>query len=119
MPLSFKIDLKLKKCFISVQTCSTHKEALLICARPRDVSGGMYCKRNHSLRERFSQTVGLTPFHFVGPASCSDRQFLCRKENKCIPSRWRCDYVSDCDDGADEQNCTREYKQVFSIMYNL
>lgn len=58
---------------------------------------------------------------FVGPASCSDRQFLCRRENKCIPARWRCDYVSDCDDGADEQNCTREYKHVFSgsIMYNL
>ncbi|XP_011447066.3 transmembrane protease serine 3 isoform X2 [Magallana gigas] len=64
----------------TVRTCSTHKEALLMCARPRDISGG--------------------------PASCSDRQFLCRRENKCIPARWRCDYVSDCDDGADEQNCT-------------
>lgn len=122
--MSFKKDLKLniRKCFISVRTCSTHKEALLMCARPRDISGGMYSKRNSTpSKTDLAKLTGLTPFIFVGPASCSDRQFLCRRENKCIPARWRCDYVSDCDDGADEQNCTREYKHVFSgsIMYNL
>lgn len=48
MHMSFKKDLKwnIRKCFISVRTCSTHKEALLMCARPRDISGGMYSKRN-------------------------------------------------------------------------
>ena len=52
-------------------------------------------------------SLSLLTTYFAGNASCSDWQFLCAKENKCIPSRWRCDYVSDCDDGTDEQNCTR------------
>ncbi|XP_078318807.1 neurotrypsin-like isoform X2 [Crassostrea virginica] len=68
-------------CKVSTErACSTRKEAFLVCKTPRAVSGSN--------------------------ASCSDWQFLCAKENKCIPSRWRCDYVSDCDDGTDEQNCT-------------
>ncbi|XP_061196066.1 neurotrypsin-like isoform X1 [Saccostrea echinata] len=65
---------------VIANSCSTNREAFLVCAKPRGVKGH--------------------------PANCSDRQFLCMSENKCIPSRWRCDYVSDCSDGADEVSCT-------------
>ncbi|XP_056018025.1 neurotrypsin-like [Ostrea edulis] len=64
----------------TVRSCRTNKEAAVICSRPREITGQ--------------------------PVRCSDRQYLCKRQNKCIPSRWRCDYVSDCSDGADEVNCT-------------
>ncbi|XP_067123645.1 low-density lipoprotein receptor-related protein 1 isoform X3 [Centruroides vittatus] len=33
---------------------------------------------------------------------CLDDQFLCADREKCIPLRWKCNYVPDCSDGSDE-----------------
>ncbi|XP_069125254.1 neurotrypsin-like isoform X1 [Argopecten irradians] len=36
---------------------------------------------------------------------CGPVQFLCTATNTCIPTRWTCNYVDDCGDRSDEQNC--------------
>ena len=46
----------------------------------------------------------------VGPqkAKCNPHtQRRCKKDNKCIPLTQVCDYINDCSDGQDEQNCGR------------
>lgn len=37
--------------------------------------------------------------------NCSDEEFECVKDLKCIPSEKYCDYVTDCADGSDEAKC--------------
>ncbi|XP_052104809.1 low-density lipoprotein receptor-related protein 2-like isoform X1 [Mytilus californianus] len=50
-----------------------------------------------------------TPVPTSGPTSapggCSDGEFKCDTTNQCFVNSWRCDDISDCDDGSDEKNC--------------
>ncbi len=42
--------------------------------------------------------------------TCSDGEFKCPNEARCIPKRWTCDGENDCRDNSDErQNCTGEW----------
>ncbi|KAJ6662544.1 hypothetical protein lerEdw1_011681 [Lerista edwardsae] len=43
---------------------------------------------------------------------CEENQFQCRNE-RCIPSVWKCDEDDDCSDNSDEADC-REYRSVFA-----
>lgn len=36
---------------------------------------------------------------------CSDNEFECVSDHKCIPLESYCDYTNDCDDGSDESSC--------------
>lgn len=36
---------------------------------------------------------------------CSENEFECISDHKCIPSEKQCDYKNDCDDGSDESVC--------------
>jgi len=38
------------------------------------------------------------------PGGCHDDEFQCR-DGGCVPTSWRCDRHSDCDDGSDEDDC--------------
>uniref|UniRef100_A0A8D1KEF2 EGF-like domain-containing protein n=1 Tax=Sus scrofa TaxID=9823 RepID=A0A8D1KEF2_PIG len=43
-----------------------------------------------------------------GPAKeCEENQFRCRNE-RCIPSLWRCDEDDDCSDNSDEDDCPKK-----------
>ncbi|XP_047645019.1 low-density lipoprotein receptor-related protein 8 isoform X11 [Phacochoerus africanus] len=43
-----------------------------------------------------------------GPAKeCEENQFRCRNE-RCIPSLWRCDEDDDCSDNSDEDDCAKK-----------
>jgi hypothetical protein len=35
---------------------------------------------------------------------CKDDEFRC-DNNQCLPTKYRCDLVEDCEDGSDEINC--------------
>lgn len=37
--------------------------------------------------------------------SCANNRYRCEGGNKCIPLKWICDGVNDCDDKLDERNC--------------
>ena len=47
-----------------------------------------------------------------GAENCSDEQFQCGANGKCIPKRWQCDYHKDCVNGEDEYDC-RKFFPVF------
>ena len=37
--------------------------------------------------------------------ACANNRYRCEGGNKCIPLKWICDGVHDCDDKLDERNC--------------
>lgn len=41
----------------------------------------------------------------LGKANCANNRYRCEGGNKCIPLKWICDGVTDCDDKLDERNC--------------
>nr|XP_045370246.1 low-density lipoprotein receptor-related protein 8 isoform X1 [Camelus bactrianus] len=51
----------------------------------------------------------LTPLlPYAGPVKeCEEDQFRCRNE-RCIPSVWRCDEDNDCSDNSDEDDCPKK-----------
>ncbi|XP_039742485.1 low-density lipoprotein receptor-related protein 8 isoform X16 [Pteropus medius] len=53
--------------------------------------------------------IRLTPpFPRSGPVKeCDEDQFRCRNE-RCIPSVWRCDEDDDCSDNSDEDDCPKK-----------
>lgn len=46
---------------------------------------------------------------------CSKSQWQC-DDGVCVPQRWRCDAVSDCQDGSDEMDCCAYH--LFLYIYN-
>ncbi|XP_055339785.1 uncharacterized protein LOC129589217 isoform X2 [Paramacrobiotus metropolitanus] len=42
----------------------------------------------------------------IAVAQCYSDEFLCRKENRCVPHLVVCNGVPECQDGTDEANCT-------------
>lgn len=54
--------------------------------------------------------IWLTTPSPTGPVKeCEEDQFRCRNE-RCIPSVWRCDEDNDCSDNSDEDDC-REWRR--------
>lgn len=41
-----------------------------------------------------------------GTFACLPTEWKCPNENKCLSPDWICDFDHDCQDGADETNCT-------------
>ncbi|XP_078365385.1 vitellogenin receptor-like [Oculina patagonica] len=41
----------------------------------------------------------------LGKGACANNRYRCEGGNKCIPLKWICDGVHDCDDKLDERNC--------------
>ncbi|XP_029474191.1 low-density lipoprotein receptor-related protein 8 isoform X2 [Rhinatrema bivittatum] len=54
----------------------------------------------HCLWHLPKETAGTTK-------ECEENQFLCRNE-RCIPSIWRCDEEDDCSDNSDEDGCPKK-----------
>ena len=38
---------------------------------------------------------------------CNEDEYLCEIDDKCIPLTFYCDFMEDCTDGADENNCSK------------
>ena len=51
----------------------------------------------------FTHSVCAMLFLFTG--TCAINRYRCEGGNKCIPLKWICDGVHDCDDKLDERNC--------------
>ena len=43
---------------------------------------------------------------------CTDEEFECVADNKCLPLTWRCDHTVDCSDGSDEPPDCGEYNRL-------
>uniref|UniRef100_A0A8P0TC08 LDL receptor related protein 8 n=1 Tax=Canis lupus familiaris TaxID=9615 RepID=A0A8P0TC08_CANLF len=57
---------------------------------------------------RCPRTLLTPPLPGAGPAKvCEEDQFRCRNE-RCIPSVWRCDEDDDCSDNSDEDDCPKK-----------
>ncbi|XP_060064195.1 neurotrypsin-like [Ylistrum balloti] len=78
--------------------CSGRETAITRCARTIDKTCshsddvGIECQVPRPMRPSVS-------------TRCSSTQFRCPTSNTCIPARWRCNYVDDCGDNADENQC--------------
>lgn len=58
----------------------------------------------------YRQSFCFLPFMFLSSVrkTCKDSEFSCGSStNRCIPNIWRCDGDEDCQNGADEKNCSR------------
>ena len=44
----------------------------------------------------------------VPAPSCSEREFQCQDDKRCIDARRVCDKYPDCSDGSDERNCGKQ-----------
>ena len=45
-------------------------------------------------------------YSLTAPKTCKPEQFTC-SNGQCIPQGWICDDSEDCNDGSDEQNCSK------------
>ncbi|CAG2235655.1 LRP1B [Mytilus edulis] len=46
-----------------------------------------------------------TPAPTSAPGGCSEGKFKCDTTDECYDNSWKCDKITDCTDGSDEQNC--------------
>lgn len=46
----------------------------------------------------------LHHYSHIEQFDCAENEFMC-DENKCIPNNFKCDSVTDCNDGTDEVDC--------------
>lgn len=53
----------------------------------------------------------------TAPKTCKADQFAC-SNGACITRSWVCDRNDDCDDGADEKNCS-EFSRIFFTVCNV
>ena len=53
---------------------------------------------NYTLKNKHTIYLSIS---FLNISECAEDEYRCRT-NVCIPSAYRCDYISDCDDGSDE-----------------
>lgn len=94
-------------CTVFVRFLGLEKRGL--CRKRRRVEGGHFLFLP-GLRLKDPGSFSLT---LAGAAKeCEENQFQCRNE-RCIPSVWKCDEDDDCSDNSDEADC-REYRSVFA-----
>ena len=53
---------------------------------------------------------------FCKQHKCEKNEYQCAN-GQCIPKRYECDYVSDCFDKSDEENCSKIFIYLFSVIY--
>ena len=50
-------------------------------------------------------------YHLLSPV-CEKDEFQCPNDSRCIPLAYRCDDIVDCDDGSDEQRCSKSENEL-------
>lgn len=61
-------------------------------------------------------------FLFLSSATktCLQSEYNCGPPlNRCIPEGWHCDGKADCDNGADEKNCSKFYVNYIHTFHNM
>lgn len=51
------------------------------------------------------QTQTTTEAPTTTPKTCSNTEYMCHEDKKCIPNDWVCDGERDCYDASDERTC--------------
>ncbi|XP_054714592.1 LOW QUALITY PROTEIN: MAM and LDL-receptor class A domain-containing protein 2-like [Uloborus diversus] len=52
-------------------------------------------------------TTEPVPGSSMEPSGCSDDQFACTSDKRCIPLYQKCNFRKDCEDGSDEKDCVQ------------
>uniref|UniRef100_A0ACB8F428 Low-density lipoprotein receptor- protein 8 n=1 Tax=Sphaerodactylus townsendi TaxID=933632 RepID=A0ACB8F428_9SAUR len=52
------------------------------------------------------------------PKECEEDQFQCRNE-RCIPSIWKCDEDDDCSDNSDEEDCLQQVQMELLVQVDI
>ena len=66
-------------------------------ANKKRVKNIIYCYSKNRRKPQFANVFF--------PEPCANNRYRCDGGNKCIPLKWICDGVHDCDDKLDERNC--------------
>ena len=88
--------------YISVDDCSA---ASFRCISNIEAMTGPYCIHYSLVCDGTEQCLrGDDEDELACSTTCSTESFRC-DNGDCVPGHYRCDYVNDCDDRSDENDC--------------
>ncbi|GFO21981.1 chloride intracellular channel protein 1, partial [Plakobranchus ocellatus] len=100
-----KINAKLKRAIMAAlsnlyHACWEDGRAMRAAAYRYGVSLAELCDGRRQCSSRSDEA----PCGFHGYANCTSEYFQCRSR-ECVPLKYKCDLIADCDDKSDEENC--------------
>lgn len=86
---------------------SIHPMHLILLLSISSLASDLILVQGISIPPSTSSTSNATDWTHVPDIVCTDVQFRCHDNRRCIPKGWTCDEDRDCADGSDELACRK------------